>query len=131
MQDSHKTRRIVAWVLVVPATMFLLLAGSTKMLGANPLASIEAMAPWVFWIGLGEVTAALLYALPRTSIIGALFLSAHLGGAILFHIIRGENFFGPVLTSFWFQSLMLASVWLVVVLRYPAIVNNFQSDSMS
>ena len=68
------------------------------------------MAPWVFWIGLGEVTAAVLYAVPRTSIIGVLFLSAHLGGAILFHIIRGENFVGPVLTSFWFQSLLLVSV---------------------
>lgn len=126
MQDANKIFNITAWILVVPATLFLLMAGSTKMLGANPLASIDAMAPWVFWIGLGEVTAAILYAVPRTSIIGALFLSAHLGGAILFHIIRGENFFGPVLTSFWFQSLMLASVWVVVFLRYPGIVSNFR-----
>lgn len=127
MQNINNTLNIAAWILVVPATLFLLLAGTTKMLGANPLASLEAMAPWVFWIGLGEVTAAILYAVPRTSIIGALFLSAHLGGAILFHIIRGESFFGPVLTSFWFQSLMLASVWVVVFLRYPAIVSNFKS----
>jgi len=122
MQDANNKRRIAAWVLVVPATLFLLMAGTTKVLGANPLASIDAMEPWVFWIGLGEVTAAVLYAVPRTSIIGALFLSAHLGGAILFHIIRGENFVGPVLTSFWFQSLLLVSVWVVVLLRYPVIV---------
>lgn len=127
MQDATNTMKIAAWVLVVPATLFLLMAGTTKMLGANPLASLDAMAPWVFWIGLGEVTAAILYAVPRTSIIGALFLSAHLGGAILFHIIRAENFFGPVLTSFWFQSLMLASVWVVVFLRYPGIVSNFKN----
>lgn len=118
---------LLAWVLVIPATLFLLLAGSTKILGANPLASIEAMAPWVFWIGLGEVTAAILYAVPRTSIVGALFLSAHLGGAILFHIIRGENFWGPVLTSFWFQSMMLVSVWVVVFLRYPWITKPLPS----
>jgi hypothetical protein len=126
MQDANKKLNVAAWILVVPATLFLLMAGTTKILGANPLTSIDAMAPWVFWIGLGEVTAAILYAVPRTSIIGALFLSAHLGGAILFHIIRGENFFGPILTSFWFQSLMLASVWVVVFLRYPAIVSNFK-----
>lgn len=126
MQDANKKLNVAAWILAVPATLFLLMAGTTKILGANPLTSIEAMAPWVFWIGLGEVTAAILYAVPRTSIIGALFLSAHLGGAILFHIIRGENFFGPILTSFWFQSLMLASVWVVVFLRYPAIVQNFK-----
>jgi len=129
MQDANKSLNVTAWILVVPATLFLLMAGTTKILGANPLTSIDAMAPWVFWIGLGEVTAAILYAVPRTSIIGALFLSAHLGGAILFHIIRGENFFGPILTSFWFQSLMLASVWVVVFLRYPAIVQNFKGRS--
>ncbi|MGM0634010.1 MAG: DoxX family protein, partial [Pseudomonadota bacterium] len=113
---------MAAWILVVPVTLFLLMAGTTKILGENPLASIDVMSPWVFWIGLGEVTAAILFAVPRTSIIGALFLSAHLGGAILFHIMRGESFIGPVLTSFWLQSVMLASVWLVVLLRYPAIL---------
>lgn len=128
MPFTNNKLRIATWILVTPVTLFLLMAGTTKILGANPLASIDAMAPWVFWIGLGEVTAAVLFALPRTSIIGALFLSAHLGGAILFHIIRGENFFGPILTSFWFQSLMLASVWLVVLLRYPAIVVNFEQE---
>lgn len=127
MQYANDALRKAAWILVVPVTLFLLMAGTTKILGANPLASIDAMAPWVFWIGLGEVTAAILFAVPRTSIIGALFLSAHLGGAILFHILRGEHFFGPVLTSFWFQSFMLVSVWFVVFLRYPAIISNFQS----
>lgn len=115
----------MAWVLVVPMTLFLLLAGGTKMAGMNPLTSIEAMSPWVFLIGFGEVTAAILFAVPRTSILGALALSAHLGGAILFHIIRAENFIGPIFTSFWFQSCLLASVWVVVLLRYPAILDNF------
>ncbi|MEX0962506.1 MAG: DoxX family protein [Pseudohongiellaceae bacterium] len=127
MQQSSKTSRTMAWILVVPITVFLLLAGGTKIAGANPLETIPGMSDWVFLIGLGEVTAALLFAVPRTSIIGALALSAHLGGAILFHIIRDENFIGPILTSFWFQSCMLASVWIVVVLRYPAILENFES----
>lgn len=127
MTAATKTTRLVAWVITVPIFIFLLLAGGTKVAGANPLASLPAMEPYVFWVGLGELTAAILFMLPRTSIIGALFLSAHLGGAILFHIIRAENFFGPILTSFWFQSSMLASVWIVVVLRYPAILRNFES----
>lgn len=115
---SARVRRIAAWCLAVPIFLFLLMAGGTKVAGANPLASIEAMAPWVFWIGLGELTAALLFLLPRTSIVGGLFLSAHLGGAICFHILRGESFFGPILTSFWFQSAMLLLVWGVLLLRY-------------
>ena len=117
---------LVAWILVTPITLFLLFAGGTKILGINPLGNIETLSQWVFLIGLGEVSAATLFAIPRTSIVGALFLSAHLGGAILFHIIRGESFIGPILSSFWFQSTMLLSVWVVVVLRYPAIVTNFK-----
>jgi len=124
MLTSNNKMRITAWCLATPIFLFLLLAGGTKVAGANPLASMENMAPYVFWIGLGELTGALLFLIPRTSIIGAYFLSAHLGGAILFHIIQGESFLGPILTSFWFQSTMLLSVWTVVVLRYPRILTN-------
>ena len=124
---KNKTTKIISWVLVVPMTVFLLLAGGTKIAGVNPLGSVETMSDWVFLIGLGEVTAALLFAIPRTSILGALALSAHLGGAIVFHIIRGESFLGgSIFTSFWFQSAFLASVWIVTVLRYPAILRNFE-----
>ncbi|MEQ8955272.1 MAG: DoxX family protein [Gammaproteobacteria bacterium] len=128
MRQSTKTTRTIAWVLVIPISLFLFMAGGTKVAGMNPLASIESMSPWVFWIGSGELTAAILFAIPRTSIIGALALSAHLGGAILFHIIRGEQFIGPILTSFWFQSTLLSCVWAVVVLRYPAILDNFEGS---
>ncbi|MFT5676892.1 MAG: hypothetical protein ACI808_002841 [Paraglaciecola sp.] len=124
---STKAMRICAWIMVAPILLFLLMAGVTKVLGINPLEEVEFMSGWVFWIGLGELTAGILFAIPRTSILGALALSAHLGGVILFHIIRGEDLFGPdIFTSFWFQSLMLALVWLVTVLRYPGILYNFE-----
>ena len=127
MRESSKTMKIAAWCLITPVVLFLLMAGGTKIAGVNPLAGIETISRWVLWIGLGEVSAAVLFLLPRTSIIGALALSAHLGGAILFHIIRGEDLFGvSIFTSFWFQSTLLLIVWLVVFLRYPAIVTNFK-----
>ena len=124
---AAKRTRLVAWIILALIFAVLLLTGGTKVAGANPLASLPAMEPYVFWIGLAELTGAILFLLPRTSIIGAFFLSAHLGGAILLHIIRGESFFGPILTSFWFQSCLLLSVWIVVVLRYPAILRNFET----
>ncbi len=118
-------RKLAAWILAAPMTLFLLLAGGSKVAGINPLEDVPHMAPWVFWIGLGELTGALLFVLPRTSIFGAFALSAHLGGAILFHIIRGESFWGPVIfTSFWFQTLLLASVWGVTLLRYPSLLKS-------
>jgi hypothetical protein len=127
MRESTKSMKIAAWALVIPMVLFLFMAGGTKVAGMNPLASIEAMSPWVVWIGLGELTAAILFLIPRTSIFGAFALSAHLGGAILFHIIRGEALLGTsIFTSFWFQSALLLSTWLVVLLRYPAILTNFK-----
>ena len=117
---SAKAMHITAWAIAVPMFLWLLLAGGTKVAGVNPLGELEAFAPYVFWIGLAELTAATLFLFPRTTVIGGLFLSAHLGGAILFHIIRAEPFFGPsIFTSFWFQSLLLAACWLVVFLRRP------------
>ena len=118
-----KTMRLTAWIIATPMFLWLLLAGGTKVAGANPLAELEAFAPWVFWIGLGELTAATLFLIPRTTVLGGLFLSAHLGGAILFHIMRAESFFGAsIFTSFWFQSLLLAGCWTVVLLRRPDIL---------
>lgn len=117
--ESTKTMKIVAWCIATPILLFLLMAGGTKVAGANPLAQLEIMAPYVFWIGLGELTAAILFFMPQTTVIGGLFLSAHLGGSILFHIIRGEPFLGPMLTSFWFQSIMLVACWAVLMLRRP------------
>ena len=76
---------------------------------------------------MGELTTGILFAIPQTSIFGALALSAHLGGVILYHIIRSADLFGPVIfTSFWFQSLMLGLLWLMTVLRYPGILSNFE-----
>lgn len=124
---AAKRARLVAWIISGLIFAVLLLTGGTKVAGANPLASLPAMEAYVFWIGLAELTGGILFLLPRTSIIGAFFLSAHFGGAILFHIIRGESFFGPILTSFWFQSCLLLSIWIVVVLRYPAILWNFET----
>ena len=118
-----KTTRLAAWVIAIPIFLWLLLASTTKISGNNPLYEVQAYAPWVFWIGLGELTAGLLFLIPRTTVIGGLFLSAHLGGAILFHIDRGEPFFAPsIFVSFWFQSLLLIGCWVVVCLRRPDVL---------
>lgn len=121
--QPNKAIRLLAWAIAIPMFLWLLLAGGSKVAGANPLYEVAAFEPWVFWIGLGELTAATLFLIPRTTAIGGLFLSAHLGGAILFHIERAEPLFGPsIFTSFWFQSLLLIGCWLVVLLRKPNMV---------
>lgn len=43
-----------------------------------------------------EIVCALVYAVPRTSVFGAILLTAYLGGATATHVRVGEAFFMPV-----------------------------------
>ena len=49
-------------------------------------------------IGIVELTCALLYIFPRTSVLGAILLTGYLGGAVATHVRAGDGlFFSPVL----------------------------------
>ena len=43
-------------------------------------------------IGVVEITCAILYAIPATSVLGAVLLTGYLGGAIAAHVRLGEGF---------------------------------------
>ena len=61
-------------------------------------------------LGIVEITCALIYALPRTAILGAILLTGHLGGsAIATHVRIGEPFYA--------QSLFGVLVWLGIYLQ--------------
>lgn len=48
-------------------------------------------------LGIVEMVCALIYAVPRTSVFGAVLLTAYFGGATATHVRIGEPFFVPVL----------------------------------
>ncbi len=48
---------------------------------------------------VAEIVCALLYALPQTSVFGAILLTAYLGGATATHVRVGEAFFMPVVVA--------------------------------
>ena len=63
-------------------------------------------------IGLVELGCAVVYAVPRTSALGAILVTGYLGGAIATHVRLGE----PV----WIAPLFLAVLaWLGLFLRDP------------
>jgi len=65
-------------------------------------------------IGTLELTLGILFLIPRTFSIGALFLTAYFGGAIATHLEHGEakNILVPI--------IIIALVWIVSYLRNPA-----------
>jgi hypothetical protein len=50
-------------------------------------------------IGIVEIVCALLYAFPRTSVLGAILLTGYLGGATATHVRIGEQFLSPLIVG--------------------------------
>ncbi len=61
-------------------------------------------------IGWLEAACVLLYAIPRTAVLGAVLLTAYLGGAIAAHVRVGDNFISPLIGG--------GIVWLGMYLRH-------------
>lgn len=67
----------------------------------------------LFPIALVELTCAVLYAIPRTAVLGAVLVTGYLGGAIATHVRAGDPFAAPLVLG------MVA--WLGLYLRDPRI----------
>jgi hypothetical protein len=99
------------------AILFLLFDGSIKL--ANPAPVVESFAhlgyPGSLALGIGilELVCTLIYAIPRTSVLGAVLLTGFLGGAISTHVRVGD----PLLTHVFFPVYIGALVWAGVFLR--------------
>jgi hypothetical protein len=53
---------------------------------------------------IAQVVSAVLYAIPQTSVLGAILLTGYLGGAVATHVRAGE--------PFWFAVIVGVLVWL-------------------
>jgi hypothetical protein len=60
-------------------------------------------------IGIVEVACAILYAIPQTSVLGAILITGYLGGATATHVRISDNFIPPVIFG--------VLVWLGLFLR--------------
>ncbi|APW60426.1 DoxX family protein [Paludisphaera borealis] len=98
--------------------LFLLFDGVGKVLKIAPV--MEACAPLeipesvIPGLGIVLILATLLYAVPQTSILGAIVLTGYLGGAVWTHVRMG----GPVFPMV-FPVLFGAILWSGLYLREP------------
>lgn len=110
--------RIVGWVLSGLLAGFLIFAsalgkfsdweGKAEMLDRTGWSS-EVM----FKIGIVEVAIAILFLIPRVAFIGAILLTAYLGGATASHVRLSEPFLAPVLVG--------VAAWTALGLRDPRV----------
>jgi|SRR5579883_1141163 len=67
----------------------------------------------MFQIGILEVALALLFVLPRTGFIGAVLLTAYLGGAVVTHLRIGDPYVMPIAIG--------VVMWAALALRRPEV----------
>jgi uncharacterized membrane protein YphA (DoxX/SURF4 family) len=98
---------------------FLLLDGAMKLLALPIVTETMADLGWpataemARLLGALTVASALLYAVPRTSLFGAILLTAYLGGAVATHVRVGS----PLLTHTLFGVYLGVAAWAGLYLR--------------
>jgi len=108
---------IVGRALSALAILFLAFDTAIKLAGmsvvAETLSSLGYPADLGFTIGVVELVCLVLYAVPRTAVLGAILLTALFGGGIATHIRVGS----PVFTHILFGVYLGLFVWGGLYLR--------------
>ena len=100
-----------------------------KLLGmavaAETIEPLGWSADYVLMIGVFELTFVLLYLYPRTAVLGAVLMTALLGGAMATHIRVGSPLFSHTLFGIYLAFFMWGGLWL----RLPALRSVFPLDT--
>lgn len=112
------------WTLSGLAILFLTFDGISKFflhkMPPEALADVARLAyPMNIMPGLGTVliTCVVLYAIPRTAILGAILLTGYLGGAVSAHV----RIMNPWPSHILFPVYFAVIIWLGLYLRIPAL----------
>ncbi|MEL6894673.1 MAG: DoxX family protein [Planctomycetota bacterium] len=97
-------QNIIGWVLSILVALFLAVGSAsskfTEWEGKAEMFDHIGYSPGVmFNIGIVEVSVVLLFIIPRTSFLGAVLLTAYLGGATSAHVRVGDPFFVPIVIA--------------------------------
>lgn len=109
-----KAMKITGWVLsILIAAMMIFLSAPGKFMDFEGKEEMFAKMGWgievMKTIGVIEIAVAILYLIPRTAFIGAVLVTAYLGGAIATHVRINDHFIFPV--------IMGVLVWVALGLR--------------
>lgn len=112
---SDKTKNIISWVLA-GLVAFIFVGSAISKFTANEEAlkmaatfGLDASAN--FNLGVIEIACVILFAIPRTGILGTLLLAAYMGGAIATHLEHGL----PVIAPCAIQAFL----WIAAFVRFP------------
>jgi DoxX-like family len=104
------------------AVAFLLFDSTGKLLKMRPVIEGSAKLGYpestIVPIGVLLLVGVVLYVIPRTSVLGAIYLAAYLGGAVASHYRLGN----PLATHLLFPVYVAAFLWAGLALRNPRLL---------
>jgi len=104
------------------AVAFLLFDATGKLLKVGPVIEGSAQLGYpestIVPIGVLLLFGVVLYLIPRTSVLGAIYLAAYLGGAVASHYRLGN----PLASHVLFPVYVAAFVWGGLALRNPRLL---------
>jgi DoxX-like family len=114
------TSTIMLWtgrILSALVILFLLFDGTIKVMELDVAMQTTAQLGYpvsvVFGLGVLTLVIAVLYAIPRTAVLGTIFLTGLLGGAIATHLRVGS----PIFTHMLFGLYLGLAAWGGLILR--------------
>ena len=116
METGSKSLTWAGRVMSALPILFLSADGIAKLI--KPVQVVEATVKLgypesvIFGLGVVLLICTIIYAIPRTSVLGAILLTGYLGGATATHVRVGDSLF-PIL----FPGLMGALIWGGLYLR--------------
>ncbi len=111
-----RKRYLTSWIMSGLPVLFLLFDAATKIIKLPPV--IEASAKLGFsadsiqGIGFTLLLCAMLYVIPRTSILGAILLTGYLGGAVATNVRADSPLFSNILFPVYFGILIWGGLFL-------------------
>jgi hypothetical protein len=113
-----RTLARAGWALSGLVIAFFAMDGAIKLSGLPIVAETSAQLGWPADTGTITLLASLLlgstllYAVPRTSVLGAILLTAYLGGAVATHVRVGSPLFTHSLFGVYLGVFLWGGLWL-------------------
>lgn len=123
MSAIHDSKKVFwgGWVLSGLVSALLLFSAFGKLTHSAQVVEVFAKVGYpeaaILPIGALEVIFTVLFLVPRTTVLGAAFLTAYLGGAVATHVNVGDSFVMPIVIA--------VVIWVGSWLRTPALAKVF------
>jgi len=120
MPVNHSPKSIwIGRALSALVILFLLMDAIMKFVKPAPVlrGTVELGFPEVTltWLAYALLVSTILYAIPRTAVLGAILLTGYLGGAVAANLRVGHALFAETLSPVYFAAI----VWAGLGLRSP------------